>query len=198
MFKLGLTGGIATGKSTISTYLGSKNIPILDADKIARQVVEPGTPGLSEIVQYFGDAILQDDQTLNRKALGQIVFNNEQALQKLNEITHPRIQQMMMDQLAVLEQSDVPLVILDIPLLLENHNAAGADAVMLVTIPKQLQLERLMNRNHLTEVEAESRIAAQMPLAEKEKLADYIIDNSGSIVDTYKQVNWVIDQILAQ
>ncbi|SCB73940.1 dephospho-CoA kinase [Weissella bombi] len=197
MFKLGLTGGIATGKSTISTYLSSKNIPILDADKIARQVVEPGTPGLAEIVQYFGDDILQDDQTLNRKALGQIVFNDEQALQKLNEITHPRIQQMMMDQVAVLAKSNTPLVILDIPLLLENHNEAGADAVMLVTIPKTLQLERLMNRNHLTQAEAESRIAAQMPLAEKEQLADYIIDNSGSVADTYKQVDQVINQILA-
>lgn len=197
MFKLGLTGGIATGKSTISTYLSSKNIPVLDADKIARQVVEPGTPGLAEIVQYFGDDILQDNQTLNRKALGQIVFNDEQALQKLNEITHPRIQQMMMDQLAVLAQSNTPLVILDIPLLLENHNEAGADAVMLVAIPKQLQLERLMNRNHLTQAEAESRIAAQMPLAEKEQLADYIIDNSGSVADTYRQVDQVINQILA-
>lgn len=197
MFKLGLTGGIATGKSTISTYLGSKNIPVLDADKIARQVVEPGTPGLAEIVQYFGDDILQADQTLNRKVLGQIVFNDEQALQKLNEITHPRIQQMMIDQLAGLAKSNTPLVILDIPLLLENHNEVGADAVMLVAIPKQLQLERLMDRNHLTQAEAESRIAAQMPLAEKEKLADYIIDNSGTVADTYKQVDQVINQILA-
>lgn len=196
MFKLGLTGGIATGKSTISDYLISENIPVLDADKFARLVVEPGTPGLSEVVAYFGDAILQDDHTLNRKALGQIVFSDAQAREKLNAITHPRIQKMMTDQLALLAAQNTPLVVLDIPLLLENHNVAGADAVMLVTIPKQIQLERLMARNQLTLTEAEDRVAAQMPLSEKEKLADYIIDNSGSVADTYKQVDQVIEQIL--
>lgn len=196
MFKLGLTGGIATGKSTISDYLISKNIPVLDADKFARLVVEPGTSGLSEVVAYFGDAILQDVHTLNRKALGQIVFSDAQAREKLNAITHPRIQKMMTDQLALLAAQNTPLVVLDIPLLLENHNVAGADAVMLVTIPKQIQLERLMARNQLTLTEAEDRVAAQMPLSEKEKLADYIIDNSGSVADTYKQVDQVIEQIL--
>lgn len=196
MFKLGLTGGIATGKSTISNYLISKNIPVLDADKIARLVVEPGTPGLSEIVDYFGDAILQDDHTLNRKALGKIVFSDAQARDKLNTITHPRIQQMMTEQLAQLAKQNTPLVVLDIPLLLENHNVAGADAVMLVTIPKHVQLERLMDRDQLTLTEAENRITAQMPLSEKEQLADYIIDNSGSITDTYKQVDQIIQQIL--
>ena len=195
MFKLGLTGGIATGKTTISNYLKSIDIPVLDADEYARKVVEPGTPGLAAITNTFGEQILQPDGSLNRKLLGQIVFNDSSARQTLNDITHPRIQQMMADELHRLAEQQTPLVILDIPLLLENNNVAGADAVMVVTIPESLQLTRLMQRNNLTEKEAQSRIAAQMPLVEKEKLADFVIDNSGTISNTQKQVEKVIQKI---
>ena len=195
MFKLGLTGGIATGKTTISNYLKSINIPVLDADEYARKVVEPGTPGLDEITNTFGEQVLRADGSLNRKLLGQIVFNDSSARQTLNDITHPRIQQMMADELHRLAEQQIPLVILDIPLLLENQNVAGADAVMVVTIPESLQLTRLMQRNNLTEKEAQSRISAQMPLAEKEKLADFVIDNSGTISSTQKQVEKVIQKI---
>lgn len=195
MFKLGLTGGIATGKTTISNYLKSIDIPVLDADEYARKVVEPGTPGLDEITNTFGEQVLRADGSLNRKLLGQIVFNDSSARQTLNDITHPRIQQMMADELHRLAEQQIPLVILDIPLLLENKNVAGADAVMVVTIPESLQLTRLMQRNNLTEKEAQSRISAQMPLVEKEKLADFVIDNSGTISSTQKQVEKVIQKI---
>lgn len=195
MFKLGLTGGIATGKTTISNYLKSIDIPVLDADEYARKVVEPGTPGLSEITNTFGEQVLRADGSLNRKLLGQIVFNDSSSRQTLNDITHPRIQQMMADELHRLAEQQIPLVILDIPLLLENKNVAGADAVMVVTIPESLQLTRLMQRNNLTEKEAQSRISAQMPLVEKEKLADFVIDNSGTISSTQKQVEKVIQKI---
>lgn len=195
MFKLGLTGGIATGKTTISNYLKSINIPVLDADEYARKVVEPGTPGLAEITNTFGEQILQPDGSLNRKLLGQIVFNDSSARQTLNDITHPRIQRMMADELHRLAEQQTPLVILDIPLLLENNNVAGADAVMVVSIPESLQLTRLMQRNNLTEKEAHARISAQMPLVEKEKLADFVIDNSGTISNTQKQVEKVIQKI---
>src|SRR5699024_1985880 len=195
MFKLGLTGGIATGKTTNSNYLKSSNIPVLDADEYARKVVEPGTPGLDEITNTFGEQVLRADGSLNRKLLGQIVFNDSSARQTLNDITHPRIQQMMADELHRLAEQQIPLVILDIPLLLENKNVAGADAVMVVTIPESLQLTRLMQRNNLTEKEAQSRISAQMPLVEKEKLADFVIDNSGTISSTQKQVEKVIQKI---
>lgn len=195
MFKLGLTGGIATGKTTISNYLKSINIPVLDADEYARKVVEPGTPGLAEITNTFGEQILQPDGSLNRKLLGQIVFNDSSARQTLNDITHPRIQQMMADELHRLAEQQTPLVILDIPLLLENNNVAGADAVMVVSIPESLQLTRLMQRNNLTEKEAHARISAQMPLVEKEKLADFVIDNSGTISNMQKQVEKVIQKI---
>lgn len=195
MFKLGLTGGIATGKTTISNYLKSIDIPVLDADEYARKVVEPRTPGLAAITNTFGKQVLRADGSLNRKLLGQIVFNDSSARQTLNDITHPRIQQMMADELHRLAEQQIPLVILDIPLLLENKNVAGADAVMVVTIPESLQLTRLMQRNNLTEKEAQSRISAQMPLVEKEKLADFVIDNSGTISNTQKHVEKVIQKI---
>lgn len=195
MFKLGLTGGIATGKTTISNYLKTKGIPVLDADEYARKVVEPGTPGLTDIVNTFGKQVLQSDGSLNRKLLGQIIFNDMTARQKLNGITHPRIQQMMTDELQKLAKGKTPLVILDIPLLLENHNIAGADAIMVVTVPESIQLNRLMQRNNLTKEEAQRRIDAQMPLSEKEKLADFIVDNSGTIANTLTQVDKVIQNI---
>lgn len=195
MFKLGLTGGIATGKTTISNYLKTKGIPVLDADEYARKVVEPGTPGLTDIVNTFGKQVLQSDGSLNRKLLGQIIFNDMTARQKLNDITHPRIQQMMTDELQKLAKDKTPLVILDIPLLLENHNIAGADAIMVVTVPESIQLNRLMQRNNLTKEEAHRRIDAQMPLSEKEKLADFIVDNSGTIANTLTQVDKVIQNI---
>ena len=195
MFKLGLTGGIATGKTTISNYLKTKRIPVLDADEYARKVVETGTPGLTDIVNTFGKQVLQSDGSLNRKLLGQIIFNDMTARQKLNDITHPRIQQMMTDELQKLAKGKTPLVILDIPLLLENHNIAGADAIMVVTVPESIQLNRLMQRNNLTKEEAQRRIYAQMPLSEKEKLADFIVDNSGTIANTLTQVDKVIQNI---
>lgn len=195
MFKLGLTGGIATGKTTISNYLKTKGIPVLDADEYARKVVEPGTPGLTDIVNTFGKQVLQSDGSLNRKLLGQIIFNDMTARQKLNDITHPRIQQMMTDELQKLAKGKTPLVILDIPLLLENHNIAGADSIMIVTVPESIQLNRLMQRNNLTKEEAQRRIDAQMPLSEKEKLADFIVDNSGTIANTLTQVDKVIQNI---
>ncbi|MDF8368824.1 dephospho-CoA kinase [Weissella paramesenteroides] len=195
MFKLGLTGGIATGKTTISNYLKTKGIPVLDADEYARKVVEPGTPGLTDIVNTFGKQVLQSDGSLNRKLLGQIIFNDMTARQKLNDITHPRIQQMMTDELQKLAKGKTPLVILDIPLLLENHNIAGADAIMVVTVPESIQLNRLMQRNNLTKEEAQRRLDAQMPLSEKEKLADFIVDNSGTIANTLTQVDKVIQNI---
>lgn len=195
MFKLGLTGGIATGKTTISNYLKTKGIPVLDADEYARKVVEPGMPGLTDIMNTFGKHVLQSDGSLNRKLLGQIIFNDMTARQKLNDITHPRIQQMMTDELQKLAKDKTPLVILDVPLLLENHNIAGADAIMVVTVPESIQLNRLMQRNNLTQEEAQRRINAQMPLSEKEKLADFIVDNSGTIANTLTQVDKVIQKI---
>ncbi|HCN26624.1 MAG TPA: dephospho-CoA kinase, partial [Weissella cibaria] len=181
MFKLGLTGGIATGKSTVSTHFKEQHIPVLDADVIAREIVMPGEPALAEIVATFGEEMLLADGTLNRQALGSVVFGNPAKLQQLNAITHPRVQASMRAQIAAHEAAGAPLIVLDIPLLLEGHNAAGADAVMVVSVPEEVQKQRLMARNNLSEEAALKRINSQMPLAEKRQLADYVIDNAGTI-----------------
>ena len=195
MFKLGLTGGIATGKSTVSNHFKELGIPVLDADVVAREVVEPGQPALADIVAEFGDEMLLPDGSLYRKALGAVVFGNPEKLAKLNQFTHPRVQASMRAQADAYAKAGVPLIVLDIPLLLEGKNAAGADAVMVVTVPADVQQERLMARNQLSAEDARKRMNSQMPMAEKEQLADYVIDNSGTIADTYEQVDAVLAQL---
>lgn len=195
MFKLGLTGGIATGKSTVSNHFKELGIPVLDADVVAREVVETGQPALADIVAEFGDEMLLPDGSLNRKALGAVVFGNPEKLAKLNQFTHPRVQASMRAQADAYAKAGVPLIVLDIPLLLEGKNAAGADAVMVVTVPADVQQERLMARNQLSAENARKRMNSQMPMAEKEQLADYVIDNSGTIADTYEQVDAVLAQL---
>ncbi|TGE72802.1 dephospho-CoA kinase [Weissella confusa] len=195
MFKLGLTGGIATGKSTVSNHFKELGIPVLDADVVAREVVEPGQPALADVVAEFGDEMLLPDGSLNRKALGAVVFGNPEKLAKLNQFTHPRVQASMRAQADAYAKAGVPLIVLDIPLLLEGKNAAGADAVMVVTVPADVQQERLMDRNQLSAEDARKRMNSQMPMAEKEQLADYVIDNSGTIAETYEQVDAVLAQL---
>ena len=195
MFKLGLTGGISTGKSTVSNHFKELGIPVLDADVVAREVVEPGQPALADIVAEFGDEMLLPDGSLNRKALGAVVFGNPEKLAKLNQFTHPRVQASMRAQADAYAKAGVPLIVLDIPLLLEGKNAAGADAVMVVTVPADVQQERLMARNQLSADDARKRMNSQMPMAEKEQLADYVIDNSGTIAETYEQVDAVLAQL---
>lgn len=197
MFKLGLTGGIATGKSTVSNHFKELGIPVLDADVIAREVVMPGEDALADIVATFGADMLQDDGTLNRAALGAKVFGDQAALSQLNAITHPRIQARMRQQIAALAAKDTALVVLDIPLLIEGNNAIGADAIMVVAVPEDVQLERLMARNQLTESAAKARIKSQLPLSDKVAVADYVIDNAGTIAQTTAQVDAILQQILS-
>jgi dephospho-CoA kinase len=196
MIKLGLTGGIATGKSTVSEHLGSLGFPIIDADLIARQVVAAGTTGLTQIVDAFGEDILLADGSLNRQALGKRVFGHPEELEKLNDITHPLVQNESQRLVAQYREAGERLIILDIPLLLEGKNKAGADKIMVVTTPAKVQLQRLMARNQLSESDALARINSQMPLSEKEALADYVIDNSGSLANTFAQVDAALKTML--
>jgi dephospho-CoA kinase len=195
MMKLGLTGGIATGKSTVSQYLAELGFPIIDADVIARQVVEPGQPALDEIVAAFGTGVLQSDGRLNRQALGALVFGHPDQLAILNGITHPRVQAETRRLLTVYEEAGEAMVVLDIPLLLESQNKAGADKIVVVAVDETTQRQRLMARNGLSLTEAQARIDSQMPLAEKVKLADYVVDNSGSIEQTYAQVDAILKDL---
>lgn len=189
---LGLTGGIATGKSTVSNLLREKKIPIIDADVIARQVVAPGSIGLDQIVHEFGLRFLKTDRSLNRKMLGKLVFSDHDQLGKLNKIMQPLIAQRITQQIADYKQAGHLLVVLDAPLLFEQHYEDMVDLVMVVITTQPIQLQRLMKRDQLSRKSAEQRIRAQWSLLDKQRRADIVIDNSHSVKETEKQVlNWL-------
>ena len=180
MFKIGLTGGIASGKSTVLTYFKDKGIPYIDADIVAREVVEPGTEGLKAIVDTFGSNVLQDDGTLNREALGAIVFHNEEKRQLLNSCLKTHIRNRIMELTSQYEQGNTPILIYDIPLLIEGEWYTMMDEVWLVYVNETTQIERLMSRNGYTREDAIARINSQMRLDDKRAYADVIIDNNGT------------------
>ncbi|WP_314726917.1 dephospho-CoA kinase [uncultured Veillonella sp.] len=180
MFKIGLTGGIASGKSTVLTYFKDKGIPYIDADIVAREVVEPGTEGLQAIVDVFGLNVLHDDGTLNREALGAIVFHNEEKRLQLNSCLKEYIRNRIMELTANYEVQDTPILIYDIPLLIEGEWYTMMDEVWLVYVNEPTQIERLMSRNGLTKEDAIARIKSQMRLDDKRSYADVIIDNNGT------------------
>ncbi|XOQ12454.1 MAG: dephospho-CoA kinase [Shouchella clausii] len=187
--RIGLTGGIASGKSLVATYLEKQGIPVVDADKLARQVVEPGEPALAQIVATFGQNVLQTDGTLDRKQLGAIIFGDEQKRKQLNQIVHPAVRQLMKKQAKLYEQRGYTRVVFDIPLLYESNLFHMVNQVWLVYVDEATQLRRLIERDGLTETEANQRIAAQMPLTAKKAQADVLIDNNGTKENTYRQVD---------
>ncbi|MBW7476661.1 dephospho-CoA kinase [Paenibacillus oenotherae] len=188
--KLGLTGGIACGKSTVSAMLVQRGAKLIDADAVAREVVLPGEPALNDIAAAFGAQVLNEDGTLDRKKLGSLVFGNREQLDILESILHPAIRTRMWDKIRGCEaENPKGLIVADIPLLYETGQAGLYDAVMVVYVPQAVQMERLMARNSLTSEEAGKRIALQMDIEEKRQLADIVIDNSGSLEDTERQVD---------
>jgi dephospho-CoA kinase len=186
---VGLTGGIATGKSTVSQMLRDLGATVIDADVWARKVVEPGSPALAEIAETFGPGVLHPDGTLNRPALADIVFHDDKARERLNAITHPRVREGMWQetQAALAARPDLP-VIWDVPLLFEGGTWRLVDATVVVYVDEETQRTRLMQRNGLSREDADARIRAQMPIEEKRQRADYVIDNRGTIEETRKQV----------
>ena len=191
MFKIGLTGGIASGKSTVLTYFKDKGIPYIDADIVAREVVERGTEGLKAIVDTFGSHILHDDGTLNREALGAIVFHNEEKRQLLNSCLKIHIRNRIMKLTSQYEQGNTPILIYDIPLLIEGEWYTMMDEVWLVYVNETTQIERLMSRNGYTREDALARINSQMRLDDKRAYADIIIDNNGTPHDLTVQLNTI-------
>ena len=189
MFKIGLTGGIASGKSTVLTYFKDKGIPYIDADIVAREVVEPGTESLKAIVDTFGSHVLHDDGTLNREALGAIVFHNEEKRQLLNSCLKTHIRNRIMELTSQYEEGNTPILIYDIPLLIEGEWYTMMDEVWLVYVNETTQIERLMNRNGYTREDAIARINSQMRLDDKRAYADVIIDNNGTPHDLTVQLN---------
>lgn len=185
---LGLTGGIASGKSTVSAYLAQNGALIIDADLIARQVVAKKSSGLKQVVAKFGEEILTASGELDRKKLGKLVFSNKDLLKALTDITGPLIRAEILREIQAAKKAQVKLVVLDIPLLFETGYQTLCDKVMVVTIPSKLQLERVMKRDNLSAAEARKRIANQLPASKRNELADVLIDNSKSVAETYQQV----------
>ncbi|XP_006638168.1 dephospho-CoA kinase domain-containing protein [Lepisosteus oculatus] len=189
MFLVGLTGGIASGKSTVSSALKELGCPVIDADVVARQVVELHSPAYQRIVQHFGSEILLENGEIDREKLGHIIFSNPEKRRLLNSLTHPEIQKVMLKQIVGYFLRGYRYVILDVPLLFEMRRLTRfLKHTVVVYCDPATQLSRLMQRDRLTQEQAEMRIASQMPLNEKRGLASHVVDNSGSREDTHRQV----------
>lgn len=187
---IGLTGGIATGKSTVSSLLVKKGALLVDADAIARDVMLPGNPVLAAVTASFGQGILHEDGTLDRKKLGSIVFGDKKALETLNSISHPEIRKEIRKQMLELETTfPERLVVVDIPLLYESGLESIFEQVWVVYAPRHIQKERLMSRDLLSDGQAEARLQSQMDIEVKRSLADQVIDNSQTLAVTEQQLD---------
>ncbi|XP_061665438.1 dephospho-CoA kinase domain-containing protein [Syngnathoides biaculeatus] len=189
MYLVGLTGGIASGKSTVSSMLRELGCPIIEADVVARKVVEPRSPAHSRIVLHFGRDVLLESGEIDRPKLGRLIFADEEKRQLLNSITHPEIQKEMLKQIVFYFLRGYRYVVLDVPLLFETRKLTRfLNHTVVVYCDPATQLARLMQRDGLTPEEAKQRLAAQMPLNEKRGLANHVIENSGTREDTHRQV----------
>jgi dephospho-CoA kinase len=185
---LGITGGIASGKTTVSRLFAALGASLVNADQLAREAVRPGSPALQELIDIFGCGILQADGTLNRPALAQMVFADSAARAAVNRITHPAIARLAEQALREKVQKGAWLVVYEAPLLFEVGAEQRVDAVLVVTAEEGVQIRRLMERDGLSEEAARARLAAQMPQAEKVARADFVIDNSGAAEETEQAV----------
>lgn len=197
MHLYGLTGGIASGKSTVSRMLRELGAQVLDADVLAREVVAPGTPGLAEVAARFPGVVGADGQ-LDRAALGQRVFADPAERAALNALLHPRIAQAFLERTQQLAEAGVPRVIYDAPLLIENGLHTRMEGVILVAVPREVQRARLMQRDGLSAEAAEARLASQLPLEEKRRHATWVVDNSGDLASTRAQVEAIWKALVAR
>jgi dephospho-CoA kinase len=188
MLLVGLTGNIASGKSTVARILSERGATIIDADVLARRAVELGTPGYERIVERWGDSILAPDRHLDRAALREIVFANPDELEQLNAIVHPEVERMREQLVAESRRRGDRIVVCDIPLLFERHLGENFDRIILVDAPRPVRLQRLVKERGLGEAEALSMIKAQMPAELKRARADIVIDNDGSLAHLEQQV----------
>ena len=194
---VGLTGGIASGKSTVAAILRRLGVSIINADELSREVVQPGQDAWNEITKSFGSDILQEDKTLDRRKLRKLVFDNPEARKKLEAIIHPRVRALAERRISELAASGSSIIVYEVPLLFEAQIHLWLRPVILVACNIETQRKRLLERDHLTELEAQQHLDAQMSLEEKRKLADYIIENDGALEDLEQQVRTVLQKIQA-
>ena len=192
MMLIGLTGGIASGKSLVASFFRKRQIPVIDADRIAREVVKPGRPAYREIVAVFGPVILKRDKAINRMRLGEVVFSNEPKRRLLETITHPEILKRINIEIRNLQKRGHKWAVVDAALLFESGLYKKMDKNLLVVCNPMVQLQRLMKRDKLPEPAAWARILSQLPTTEKQKLADCVVDNSGTPATTRKQVETLL------
>jgi dephospho-CoA kinase len=192
----GLTGGIASGKSTVADIFQKAGARIVDADAIARRVVAPGLPAWQSIKAVFGNQVIQPDGALNRPLMGELVFKDKKLRRRLEGIIHPQVRDQMDREVArILEASPDALVIKDIPLLFESEMTDGLSEIIVVYVPMALQLERLMQRDGIDPEAARARIKAQMPIEEKRRLGTLVIDNSGDLSHTEAQTMKIFEEL---
>ncbi|MBC1371128.1 dephospho-CoA kinase [Listeria booriae] len=189
---IGLTGGIASGKSTVSQMLQDAGYPVVDADIAAREVVKKGSLGAQQIKEAFGAGVFQADGELDRPKLGNIIFHDVKKRETLNAIVHPLVKKWMLAEQERHIANGAKTIILDIPLLFESQLEDMVQQIIVVSVDENTQLSRLMERNKLTKTEAEARMASQMPLHEKARRADVVIDNAGSLAETKQQVEALV------
>ena len=196
MFLIGLTGGIGSGKSTVASRLKTLGARIVDADKIAREIVEPGEPALAELAEAF-DGVLNADGTLNRAELARQAFAAPEATEKLNSITHPRIRERTLERFAQARTDGVPVLVYDMPLLIENGEYKKMDHVLVVDAEDEIRIDSLVNSRGLDEEDARRRIAAQISREERLAAADSVVDNSGTRDQLLQQVDAFWEQVVA-
>ena len=194
--RVGLTGGVASGKSTVSAILAELGAVVIDADQLAREVVAPGTEGLAEVVAAFGEGVLTAEGELDRPAMGAIVFADPDKRRVLESIVHPRVR----DRAAEIEAAAPPgaVVVHDIPLLAETGQGNGFDAVVVVDVPAGVQVERMTGIRGMTREDAQARIGAQATREQRRAIATYVIENTGSLEDLRTEVERVLDELAAR
>jgi dephospho-CoA kinase len=192
----GLTGGLASGKSTVAARLRARGIPVIDADQLAREVVALGTPGLASVAEAFGPSVLLPDGSLDRAAVAALVFSDPDKRRRLNAIVHPLVGAASAARLGELRDRGEPIACYEAPLLVEGGMADAFRPLVVVSLPEEVQVARAMARDGSTEEQARARIAAQLPLATKVAAADYVIENGGGREETERRTDEVLEAIL--
>jgi dephospho-CoA kinase len=197
MLVVGLTGGIASGKSTVSSMFADQGVPVICADELARDAVKPGSLALKEISRTFGEDVLDERGELDRAAMARLVFRNAAKRKLLESIIHPRVAEEQQRRLLQLDREGHQIAVIDVPLLYESGWDKAFDLVIVVYVPRNIQEQRLVERDNISPEDARSRLDAQMPIEEKKERADRVVDNTGSMEHTLDQVKEILRELKA-